>query len=194
MRVFIAISPPETSRAQIGKLINNLKSTFPLGKWETPEKVHLTIVFFGVLNRDKVTNLRKTLQEFAATQKSLSVKIGNLSYFYKKSQDSIISLEIEDGSHELHDFYKNLKIKLEEAGFYPPERLSPHLTIGRVKRTRFPHDVKRTLAEVIKTEIPAVGEFEVNSLGLFESTYSKNENTSQYRTIETFPLATGMST
>lgn len=194
MRVFIAISPPEETTSKVGNLIDTLKPKFPLVKWEAPGKVHLTIVFFGVLNREKVTNLRKTLQNFTATQKSLSVKIGNLSYFYKKSQDSIISLEIEDESHELRNFYKNLKIKLEEAGFYPPERLSPHLTIGRVKRTRFPHDVKRTLIEILATETSPVGEFEVTSLGLFESTYSKNANTSQYHTIETFPLGSGVST
>lgn len=185
-RAFLAITPPIEIRQEISKIINILKSKFPAIAWENPEKIHLTLIFFGAIKDEKLSAVKSILSDLTKEQKQFELTIGNLSYFYKKHEDSIILLNINDQQGILRNFYQNLKEKLRKEEISIRERLSLHLTIGRLKRKRYPHEVKNILSQLGKEKIKTAGNFSVGYISLYESLYSKNLNTTEYRLLQSF--------
>lgn len=187
-RVFLAITPSIEIRQEISRIINILKNKFPDISWENPEKAHLTLVFFGAINNEKLSAVKSVLSDITKAQKKFELTIDNLSYFYKKHEDSIVLFDIKDQEELLRNFYQNLKEQLREKEISIRERISLHLTIGRLKRKRYPHEVKHILNQLLKEEIKPVGNFSVGEIFLYESLYSKNLNTTEYRLLQNFPL------
>lgn len=186
IRAFIAITPTNDVRAKIGDAVKNLRSKFPNVRWEDPNKLHLTLAFLGAVREEKVKLIKGALQTITQEHFTFQLKIDGLSYFYKKHQDSIIFLDVEDYG-ALRELYSTLKAKLKEIGLFLP-RLTSHITMGRVKRMNFPHERKQILSQIIKEKIPSIGEFSVRSIHLYESLYSKKINTTQYRLLQSFPF------
>lgn len=184
MRVFIAISPPEETKSKISKLINSLKSKFPLIKWEAPEKIHLTLAFLGVMSEEKVDDLKNVLKNSTQNFESFELEITALSYFYKKHEDSIIYLDVVDRSGELKTFYRQLRRLLLEHDIFLPERLTPHISIGRLKRKRHIHEIKKILVDIARAQIPPIGSFHVGSINLYRSLFSKADNSSNYQLLQ----------
>lgn len=192
MRVFVAISPPTEIVSKISELINVLHKDFPLVKWENSEKLHLTLAFLGMLAEEKVNTLKDVLRETAPKFRTFELEIGELSYFYKKHDDSIIYLDVIEKNGEFRNFYRTLRKALLERDIFLPERLDLHITIGRVKRVRHVHVVKDILVNVARKQIPPVGTFNVSSIGVYHSMFSKEGRTSNYRLLHSSPLDTGL--
>ena len=200
MRCFIAIAPPQDTCSKIGTLIDQLKSEFPLVtksdlvKWEDESKVHITLAFLGILSPDKVNDLRHTLREVTKQFKAFELHIGKSSYFYKKHEDSIIYLDVEDRSKKLRNFYQALRRELLDKYISLPERLILHISIGRLKRRRHAHEAKQILTEIGRREIEPTGSFKVESINLYQSLYSKKNSSSNYRLLQSSHFAPTMDT
>lgn len=184
MRVFVAISPPESTRTEIGQVIAGLRKDFPQVKWEDPEKIHLTLAFLGMLAEEKVNTLKDILRDVTPNFNSFELEISGASYFYKKHDDSIIYLDVIDRSGELKNFYRTLKRTLVARDIFLPDRIDPHITIGRVKRVRKVHVVKDTLVEVARTEIPPIASFKVSSANVYHSMFSGDNDSFNYRLLQ----------
>ena len=184
MRVFVAISPPEETKTVIGQLIADLRKNFPQVKWEDPEKLHLTLAFLGMLVDEKVNTLKDILREATPNFRAFELEIGDLSYFYKKHDDSIIYLDVVDRSGELKNFYQTLRHTLLERDIFLPDRIDPHISIGRVKRVRKVHVVKDILVDISRSEIPHIGNFIVNSANVYHSLFSRDDNSSNYHLLQ----------
>ena len=188
MRVFIAISPPEETKDSIGNLIVDLKKEFPQVNWVDSEKLHLTLAFLGMLAEEKVNTLKSTLRDTTPKFKPFDLELTDISYFYKKHDESIIYLDVVDKSGELKNFFRSLRRALLKRDIFLPERIDPHITIGRVKRVRYTHIVKDTLVEITRRKISRVGNFRVSSINIYHSMFSKSENSSNYRLLQSSPL------
>lgn len=188
MRVFIAISPPEEIRSEVQKIISDNEKKFPQIRWESSDKLHLTLAFLGMLKEEKVNILRDILYQAVSESNSFELELGEISYFYKKHDDPIIYVDVIDRDKKLREFYKTLRRQLAEKDILLPERLTPHISIGRLKRTRHAHEVKENLLEFVRSGIRTQGNFKVNSINLYQSLFSKYENTSNYHLIQSFSL------
>lgn len=184
MRVFVAISPPEETKNAVGQLIDGLRKDFPQVKWEDPEKLHLTLAFLGMLAEEKVNTLKDVLREVAPNFKSFELELTELSYFYKKHDDSIIYLDVVDRSGELKEFYRSLRKALLARDIFLPDRVDPHITIGRVKRVRKVHEVKDVLVDISRRETPAIGSFKVNSANVYHSMFGGDNKSFSYRLLQ----------
>ncbi len=175
-------------KEEIGKIVGRLRKNEPTISWESPEKLHITIAFFPYLGTQHLAFTQSTLDFLANTHKTFNLKVTNLAYFYKRHENSIVFLGIEDPDKKLRAFYNNLKEKLGEEKLFLKERLDPYLTIGRLKRRRYIHETKEILADTTRNEITLNQEFEVASIDLYESLFRRDENTSQYRLVNRFPF------
>lgn len=189
IRAFIAIDLPNQTQEKIGQITHNFVKQFPQVRWELPEKMHITLAFLGALPDDKVNSVRPLLHHIAQNHTPFELTITDLSYFYKKHEDSLVYLDVVDREKNLQMLYRTLQKELENDQYSLPQRFTPHVTIGKLKRLRFPHEVKKILYDLAKFEIPQIENFSVTSIGLFESIYSKDVNTTRYKTIEIFPLS-----
>ncbi|MBI4033243.1 MAG: hypothetical protein HY377_01905, partial [Candidatus Blackburnbacteria bacterium] len=83
-----------------------------------------------------------------------------------------------------------------EAGFYPPERLTPHITIARLKGKRLrANERKRILSSIVDVDIKPIKPFLVESLNVYESVHDPRSNKSRYHLLyevklglKSFPL------
>lgn len=189
MRVFIAIALPLDIKEGISSQTDSLTTQFPKVKWEQPNKLHITLAFLGKVDKGRLEDLKTGIEAVSKNSQTFILTLDGLSYFYKRHADSIIFINVQDPNRGLRTLYQKLQKSLKNIRFFLPERLSPHITVGRLKRTRFPNERKRILADIAKVEPRSLGEFVVKTLDLYESLYSQEKNTSQYKLIKSFALS-----
>lgn len=188
MRVFIALSLPNELRQKIGEEIRDVTARFPMVTWDDPEKYHITLAFFKFLAEPEFVYVRETLRDLAREYPPFTLSVAGLGYFHKRHEDSIVFMDVIDQDKALAALYKQLKLELDREKLFLRERVELQIRIGRLRRTRFPHEGKRILADLAKNEINPIGEFQVRALDIYESLYSRDKNDTRYQLIESFPL------
>lgn len=188
MRAFLAITPPEDTQSLVAESISHLQKQFPQVSWESKQKLHLTLAFFEQIEQDELKVISDTASQITPKYEPFPLTIGNLNYFYKKHGDSILYLDVQDETQNLHELYRDLIRELYGKVQDFTKRLSLHITVGRVKRMRHPHELKRLLFDIKKTETSINASFDVHRFDFYESTYGQYANTSTYHLFRSFPL------
>lgn len=188
-RLFVAITPPQDKKEDIAKIINSIKRQNHEVGWENPLNIHITLAFLGSVPRDLIPKISSALAKTAAKLPKIEIGIGGLGYFYNKREDSIVFLDVIDREKVLREIHKDLSRNLLEEDFLISSRFAPHITLGRLKKQRHPHERKRMLAEICEREIEEIGNFTVENIDLYESVKDKDEE-SRYRVLRSFPLKT----
>ena len=171
IRTFIAITPPPKVTSQVGEILEKLQNQNSVVRWETPEKAHITLMFLGDIPQARVEEVAKAVSETANNFPKFFIRTDVVSYFYKDKagSDSVIFLSIYDPAKNLRRLHKSLAQHLTVHEFSPSTHFSAHITIGRLKKQRYPHEQKRILSEIADTNIPRGDEFEVTHLNIYES-------------------------
>lgn len=188
-RLFVAITPPQDIKEDIAKIINAVKRQNSEVRWENPSNTHITLAFLGSIHRDLIPKISAALAKTAAKFPKIEIGIGDLGYFYNKREDSIIFLDVIDKEKILREVYKDLFYNLSEQDFFISSKFTPHITIGRLKKQRYPHERKRMLAEICEREIEEIGNFTVENIDLYESMNNEDKE-NRYRVLRSFPLKT----
>lgn len=167
---FIAISPHNDINEEILDIVKQASRNNPDINWIT-KGFHLTLVYLGNIPQTSVVSSIDATRKTALVFGKFTIRTGNISYFYKdqRSNDSIIFLDIIDPEKNLKNLHKVLSHNLFEAQFSPGRHFIPHITIGRLKPRRHPHEQKRILSQVSQIDIPLGKEFTVNTLDVYES-------------------------
>lgn len=187
--LFAAITPPQDIKEEIAKIINAVKRQNSEVRWENPLNTHITLAFLGSIRRDLIPKISEALAKTAAKFPKIKIGIGGLGYFYNKREDSIIFLDVIDKEKILREVYKDLFYNLSEQDFFISSKFVPHITIGRLKKRRYPHERKSMLAEICEREIEGIGNFTVESIDLYESMNNEDKE-NRYRILRSFPLKT----
>lgn len=167
--LFIAITPPQNIKEGIQEIEKKLqKKGFPV-KWEEPEKIHITLAFLGNPPQEIIPKIKNALSETAQVFAPFELSLAGLGYFYNKKEDSIIFVPVLDPQRYLKDLRKTLSDKLSQEQFAITRHFTPHITIGRLKRTRHPHETKEILSEIAEQDVENAGKFMVTNLNLYRS-------------------------
>lgn len=196
LRTFITIDLPSETKEEIRQIIEILKKE-SLSQaasrrivWEDPQKFHITLVFLGRIPQETMERAAKVAREVAQNFPEFTLTGGSSSYFLKEkgSPDSVIFLNILDPEEILRTLYKALFKLLAEAGFYPPERLSPHITIARLKGKHLRvNERKKILSYIADIDIKPLKPFKVAAINVYESILSGNGT--RYHLLKNFPLS-----
>ena len=128
MRLFIAINLSDVIKDYLDSAIHELKKASCAGNFTHRENLHLTLVFLGELNPDKIESIESAMNRVGGGPFRLS-----LSGFgrFKRRGGDIHWAGIEK-SRELIGIQKQLEEEMIAAGFALEDReFSPHLTLGR---------------------------------------------------------------
>jgi 2'-5' RNA ligase len=135
MRLFIAINLNEEIKNYLVTAIHELKKASTGGNFTHYENLHLTLVFLGELNPDRVGEIKSAMNRTKGGPFRLS--ISGFGRFRRRGGD-IHWAGIEQ-NQELIGIQKRLAAELENAGFTLEDReYSPHLTLGREVRLSDP--------------------------------------------------------
>ena len=137
MRIFISINPDSEIKEKIyagqKQFIDFLGDSAINVKWEEINKFHLTMLFIGEVERQKIYEVIKQLEmiqnvaeiEFKGTSAGAFPNLRNPRVLWA-------GLESKDKKSEL--LYSKIIESLEPLGIEQSNKFHPHITLGRVKK------------------------------------------------------------
>jgi 2'-5' RNA ligase len=167
IRSFLAIELPKSILEKIDEVQGDLRSTHADVRWVNPEKIHLTLKFFGNVEESRIDSIFKSIEEPIQNTLPFSLKARGIGAFPSLRNPRVIWMGLVEGREILTALQKQIETRLEKIGFEPEDRpFHPHLTLGRMKSSRG----KEELAEKMeKHKEGEFGDFKVERVVLFRS-------------------------
>ena len=175
MRLFIAVDISEEVRARVAEAVARAQTTVD-AKWVRPEGMHLTLVFFGEQQPERLPEIVAAATRIAAGQAPLQLQIKGAGTFTGKSP-RILWLGVEGAVKPLGVMAARLG---EELGIVSDHaEYTPHLTLARSQRRRGDPMLSEVATRLGRTEF---GSWEVDHLTVYESAGGR------YKVLATVPL------
>lgn len=165
-RIFAAIkiNPSE----KLIELFNNLKSDLREEKikWVYPEKMHLTLKFFGETPENKIEEIIELLDDAIFEIDPFDIHLEDIGIFGSTYKPRVIWIGFRDYK-PLKRLFEAIKARLERAGYeYDRQNFVPHLTLGRIKFIRNKRYFQSIIEKYKNIEIQSE---QIDKLILFES-------------------------
>lgn len=139
VRAFLALLLPEEMILAAAEVQEQLRPRFPEGavKWVESENFHLTLRFFGDLDRKRRERAEEVVAGLDRGFGSVPVAIAGVSAFPGAARPQTIWLALDDGQGALDALAAEIDRRVRGAGFGPADKpWKSHLTLGRVRRDR----------------------------------------------------------
>ena len=173
----VAVAATDELRATLAELQRALR--LEKIRWTRPEKLHLTVEFFGFVEPARIPELEGALAQAAAGAASFPLQLGGPGLFGNLRHPRVLWLGVESAG--LAALHAATAAALRAAGWMPEARpFAPHLTLGRLDRLQEPDKFQARL-EVARGRPAQVQE--VRELILYESAAG------QYLPLARWPLA-----
>jgi 2'-5' RNA ligase len=167
VRSFLAIELPRAIQRKIEEVQEDLKSSHPDVRWVSPEKIHLTLKFFGNIEESRIEPIVKSIQEPIQNTPPFPLTVRGVGAFPHLKNPRVIWMGLVDKEEIFSSIQKRLEKELEKIGFEPEDRpFHPHLTLGRVKSSRGREELAGRMEKYREEEF---GEFQVERVILFKS-------------------------
>jgi RNA 2',3'-cyclic 3'-phosphodiesterase len=167
IRSFLAIELPDQILNKIGEVQKDLKLSRADVRWVSPEKIHLTLKFFGDIEEARIESIIKAIEELVRKTPPFSLLARGIGAFPQLKNPRVIWMGLVDPKGVLAPFQKEVEARLNEIGFEAEDRaFQPHLTLGRVKSNQRRDELVGTLEKHLEEEF---GEFMVDRIILFKS-------------------------
>jgi RNA 2',3'-cyclic 3'-phosphodiesterase len=167
IRSFLAIELPEPILKKIGEVQEDLKSAHAGVGWTNPEKIHLTLKFFGNIEESRIDPIFKSIEEPVRKTLPFSLKVRGVGAFPHLKNPRVIWIGLVEEREILTSFQKQIETQLEKVGFQPENRpFHPHLTLGRMKSSRGKEELVGRMERHKEEEF---GDFQAERVVLFKS-------------------------
>jgi 2'-5' RNA ligase len=133
----------------------------------SPEKIHLTLKFFGNVEESRIDSISKSIEEPIRNTLPFSLKVRGIGVFPNLRNPRVIWMGLLDARDVLTSLQKQIEAQLERIGFQPEDRpFQPHLTLGRMKSSRGREELVRQMEKHNEEEF---GDLKVERVVLFKS-------------------------
>ena len=132
MRLFVALSLPETVRDRLAGLSQGI----PSAKWVAPENLHLTLRFIGEVDHAQADDIHDALGRIDC--EAFPLTLTGLDTFGEGRKVRQLWAGVDSGP-ALQRLQSKVELAVQRAGF-PPERrkFKPHVTLARFKTSPGP--------------------------------------------------------
>ena len=137
LRTFIAVSLSSSVLAGIDKLMRTLRPHFgDEVRWVESKNLHITLKFLGDVPLNDLPQLIRAVTQSAEQTYAFDLTFQGLGAFPSRESPKTLWIGCREGSEELGTLAETMNNALLPLGF-PKEsrRFSPHLTIGRIKKS-----------------------------------------------------------
>ena len=167
LRSFLAIELPELILNRIGEVQKDLKSSRADVRWVSPEKIHLTLKFFGNIEESEIDPIVKSIEEPVRITPSIFITVRGMGAFPGLKNPRVIWVGLHDEKKVLISFQNRIERGLEKIGYPPEDRpFHSHLTLGRMRSNRGKDELAREIERHREEEF---GHFQVEKVILFKS-------------------------
>jgi 2'-5' RNA ligase len=179
-RLFVALKIPENV---LEKVLNYcyIAAENPVRfKWETIDKIHLTLKFIGEVDDNLVKPISDEL-EFLQGYSSFDCNISRFGFFFRNSIPKILWCDLNT-EKPLMPIVSELNERMEKFGIKSEKRkFRAHLTLLRIKK-----DVSEKFIQRVKSFQFDEIHFTANKISLVKSTLSKQG--ASYKDLKIFEL------
>ena len=134
-RLFVAAPLPSAAGAAIFGALEPLRSDFPDVRWLTPEKLHLTLVFLGQTDAQRVAIIAAGLDEVARRHRVYEAASGaaggRIDERPTVRRGGVAWLTLGAGGAETSNMALDVDAQLAAATYGEQRRPRPHLTVAR---------------------------------------------------------------
>jgi 2'-5' RNA ligase len=167
IRSFLAIELPKPILRKIEEVQGDLRLTHADVRWVNPEKIHLTLKFFGNIEESRIDPIFKSIEECIRNTFPFSIKVRGVGAFPQLKNPRVIWMGLANGREILISLQKQIEAQLEKIGFQPEDRpFHPHLTLGRMKSSRGKDELVERMEKHKEEEF---GDLPVEKVVLFKS-------------------------
>lgn len=171
IRSFIAVNLPSDIKEHLYtvsiRFREYLKDQRTHVTWIKGESMHLTLKFFGSIDRKLIDPIIDNMQRAVADINRFSIVLGDMGVFPNQNRPRVIWVGLKAGAEEINLLQKCIEHGLEELGFESEKReFSPHLTLGRIKGLGSRGEILRALRALQDVNI---GRAEVACVSLMKS-------------------------
>ena len=136
-------------------------------RWVNPEKIHLTLKFFGNIEESRIEPIFKSIEEPIRNTLPFSLEVRGVGAFPHLRNPRVIWMGLVERREVLVSFQKQIETQLEKIGFQSEDRpFHPHLTLGRTKSSRGKDELAGRMEKYKEEEF---GDFQVERVILFRS-------------------------
>ncbi|NIO21607.1 MAG: RNA 2',3'-cyclic phosphodiesterase [Candidatus Aenigmarchaeota archaeon] len=164
MRVFISIPLPKSIREELVKVQKDF-AELPT-KWVEEENLHITLVFIGKTEKEKVKAATGVLG--GITSDPINLKTDGFSLLPHERTARILAIKLTGETEKISTLTEKIKGGLRERRINFDEKpFRPHITLARLKDLN--SDKRRKLKEKVQTvRLPKMG-FKADTIQLTES-------------------------
>lgn len=184
LRLFIAIEIPPDVKSQFAPVLRELKAVPVDVRWESFEKLHITLKFLGDTNADLLPQIIRHLDTAIHCVSPFAVRYSGLGCFPNQRDPRIIWIGVEDMQHAMHPLVESIEKTMAALGIERDRKaFHPHVTIGRIRSQRNIRDLLRTMeSTTLKSHTT-----NVSHIVLVKSELKPGG--SEYSTVKTFHLS-----
>jgi len=171
LRTFIAIDLTDGILQKIVSITSYLKTQVPSNaiKWVSEGNLHLTLKFLGEIPESKLEQIKTLSRKAVHEIHSLIFSVEGLGMYPNHKNPRVIWLGIFN-EKPLVKLAAQIDQALYEAGIPREKRpFSPHLTIGRVRRSASHDEIIKIGAVLSQFKVDCLGEMPVEKVRLYQS-------------------------
>ena len=165
MRLFVALEIPTGVRENLATLLASLRAVTKEPRWVRAENLHVTLKFLGEVDEGKLAAVRSALGEVRSEQEA-NLEFRGLGFFPNEKHPRVFWAGIK-APPSLKALAGDIESAMEKLGIPREKReFSPHLTLARFERPRFPEALRKAIAENMEREF---GTLRTNDFHLIQS-------------------------
>lgn len=172
IRTFLAMTIPQVVRQKLDVLTREFRQKAPEVDWIPPDKLHVTLFFFGTVDEKKLLEeMIPAIQRVISSEPPLDLDCGGLGVFPNWKYPKVIWAGITGDTDRLLLLHDQIKEIIVPFGVKKDRRLfRPHLTIGRADKIRKETRVVQLVEHLGPIQF---GHIPVKDLTLFRSELTK---------------------
>jgi 2'-5' RNA ligase len=176
LKLFTGIALTPTVRAKCNEVAERLRATGLEARFETREKLHITLAFLGWVEPEAIESMRGALARVAQRMHAFDLTLDKIGAFPHERKPRVIWIGASEQGAAFRELSRSLRATYEELGFHFDKENVAHVTIARVKGG----DAHLPLLEIKPMRL------DVHELILFESVPAAE--TTRYEVRARYPL------
>lgn len=138
IRTFLSLNIEDSSVNEFSEILNKTRlslNNYPV-KWESPEKLHLTLRFLGDIAENKIDDLVFTLDRLKLDFESIDFTTDGIDFFPNSKFPNVVFIGLNETGRNSEKLVEFIDKIIFNFGVKPEKRFIPHITLGRFRRDK----------------------------------------------------------
>ncbi len=133
VRSFVAVNLSDEVRAALARVEDELRRAGANVRWVPPKNFHLTLVFLGYVDQDKLGDLAAAIREAVSGIPPFDIEFAGVGGLPRPDRPRVVYVGVKDEGGVLAKLNEKIADALAPFGVKQEDRrYVPHMTLGRV--------------------------------------------------------------